>query len=457
MPTFQDQWRYQAVRLLEINHATLPDTYANEQALAGARQLADQLLTRSRVLSLQHGLDVSINRILQSMYWGGFLLCTVCLFLGISAGLAAIGPSAQAVNVLWTLASILLLPTLGLIIWIISICLGIGTGGWLGHLWQTIVKRVLNKGQDATVWRAWIELSRATGSQRWWFGLITHAFWLSALTGVLIALAFSFSFRHYTFMWQTTWLTPDIFVQFAQLAGSLPALLGISLPSAELIQASGNVAIDEPVARTSWANWLLATILIYGWFTRLLALVVCALVIKRRYQKLRVRTDDAYALSTRDRIEALSATSRSDALSAAADNLGRLQGLEREQAASSAAAALLECKVSDNTAELLRQKGALLSDIDSRQSRQIARDRLSQLRPMRLLIIVDARQTPDRGALRAILSMGAHAVETAVCLDQAQQPRTRSDAWRSKLQTIGATVLFEDINRGLGWLARQES
>ena len=67
-----------------------------------------------------------------------------------------------------------------------------------------------------------------------------------------------------------TLLGGDSFIAMTQAIGSLPALLGFSLPDAELIRASGDSALANESARLSWAGWLVGVLLVYGLLPRLL-------------------------------------------------------------------------------------------------------------------------------------------------------------------------------------------
>lgn len=444
MSKLEDLWCYEAIRLRELQPPAIDDGQANQKALQAGDTLVSRLMTRAHVLSLASGLDASREEAKTLMRAMTLVACLVGLVGGISAALASLGDSAQPVNVIWTLISLLLLPTVMLGVWLISFVWSSDSAGWFGRLWQFAMGRLLRSGPRALTWKAWLVLAERARSQRWWLALLTHTIWLSVLLGMVLGLVAAFSLRHYTFVWQTTWLTEGVFVQLAQAIGVIPSKLGFTVPAADIIKASGNVAIDEPSARLAWANWLVGAVLVFGLLPRLLAMLVSGVALRQKYRDVQIKLDDTYALAVQQKLQRLSSPSVVDGPPGANDAWPKLTGVAAHEAKSEAALVALETAIGDALPARLHGGVQTLPAVDDRHSRHDAEQRLAQTLPHRLLIVVDARQTPDRGLIRTILTLGNLAVHTQVLLLHTDTARARTDSWRERLGDIGLTLKNPD-------------
>lgn len=452
MQKFIDVWRYEALRQFELGAPYLSDKRVDSAAVEGSDRPQDWLIKRASQLSEIQGIDLAINRA-KRWGWRTLLVLWVLSFcIGISAGLAALGNSANAVNVIWAIGSLLVLPTLTLLIWFVTLAIGVGSGGWLGHGWQVLMDRVLKRDQDAVVWRAWLDLTKRSHTQQWWLSFATHTSWLWIMAGVAASFLFAFSLRHYTFMWQTTWLSPDVFVELARGIGAVPELIGFQVPDAATITASGNFALDSTQARMSWANWLLGVIVVFGLLPRLLVAALSVAVLARKYSSLAVRPDDAYAMTLIDRLGRVKHHVSVDGPAAPDDTLGVLQGLRPEDAGSRGLVAALETSVPDHLLSALGTRMPVFGHVDDSHSRKACSAQLDSAKPVKLLIVVDACHTPDRGILRTMLVFGSKAVETGVLLVNADTPRARLSAWQLKLQSIQVPKVFVALDDAARWL-----
>ncbi len=444
MLKLEDLWCYEAVRLREQQPPALDDREANQKALQAGDTMVSRLMARARTLSLALGLNSAREEAKTLMRAMTLVACFAGFVGGISAALASLGDSAQPVNVIWTLISLLLLPTAMLVVWLVSFLLSSDSAGSFGRLWQFAMGRVLRSGPRALTWKAWLVLAERTRSQRWWLALLTHTIWLSVLLGMVLGLVAAFSLRHYTFVWQTTWLTDGVFVQLAQAIGAIPSKLGFTVPGADIIKASGNVAIDEPSARLAWANWLVGAVLVFGLVPRLLAMLVSGVALRQKYRHVQIKADDTYALALRQKLQRLSTPSDVDGPPGAGDEWPKLKGIAAHEAKSDAAVVALETAIGDTLPARLEAGVQMLPTVDDRRSRDDAKQRLTQTLPHRLLVVVDARQTPDRGLIRTILTLGKLAVGTQVLLLHTDSQRARTDSWRERLDCIGLTLKNPD-------------
>lgn len=449
---FIDLWCYEAVRLREQTPPSLDDQQANQVALDASNNLAKRLVVRARSLAGASSLTAACQELLSLMRVSVLLAMGLGLLTGISAALASLGDTSQPVNVIWALVSLLLLPTVMLFIWFAMFVVTSDSGGWFGRLWQFTIGRLLRDGPRAMVWRAWLQLVQQARSERWWLALLTHTIWFSVLFGMVLGMFTAFSLRHYTFVWQTTWLSDGVFVQLAQSIGALPGKLGFTVPNAQTIQASGNVALDEPSARLAWANWLMGAVVVFGLLPRLIAMVTSALALRYRYRALSMTLNDAYALSLGHKFDRLTMRSQVDGPPGAQETWPQISGIAPEDALSDAAVVALETRLGENLHEQFGVHATVLPPLDDRASRKQAQERLLELKPRRLLVVLDARQTPDRGLVRTLLALGSHAVDTKVLLQQVDDERARLSAWRARLADIG---LPTDLGRSddlVAWL-----
>lgn len=453
MQTFEQLWRYETVRQQELDQQIFDDAHANRKALEMGQDLRDQLLWRAHELAKTHGGEQAQSKARQVMRMALGLLGALGLLIGVSAGLASLGDSARALNLLWALGSLLLVPTLALVMWLVLMVSASGSGGWLGHWWQWLVGRLLKTRQNRAVWQGWLRLSANAQTERWWLALATHGMWLAIITGVLIAMVMAFSLRHYTFVWETTWLGEDVFVRVAQFIGWLPELMGFQAPDDQTIRASGNVAVDTSAARMAWASWLVGAVFVFGWLPRLILVGISAFVLRQRYKRYQLDCDDAYALSVRAKLARLQNPHQVDGPDGAPDQWQQLVGIEPAQAQSEAAWLAFELQPQAQAQQALSASARPIPAADDRESRQQATSLLQQLLPRRLLIVLDARQTPDRGAIRALLGFGALAVQTRVLLLHASDARARGAAWQERLNQAGVTRAFVQLSQAMDWLS----
>src|SRR3546814_723107 len=99
-----------------------------------------------------------------------------------------------------------------------------------------------------------------------------------------------------------------------------------------------------------------------------------------------------------------------------------------------------------------------LGVIDSRAQRQAVLEQLQQNPPSRILIVCDARQTPDRGAIALITELAGAAGDTRIALaapDNAHSARPRTKTWRERLVAAGFAPEqgHDHVEPAAAWLA----
>jgi hypothetical protein len=452
MQTFDQAWLYESVRHQELERPLPDEQHVNRVALDATEEFQGQLLARAQASVVTVSALAAQAQVRHCMRLAVALLWLLSLLAGVSLGLASLGDSSRAVNVIWSLGSLLLVPSLMLLLWFALMFGSPGGSGLLGRWWPALVGYLLQKTDKAKVWQAWLAMATRSGAQRWWLAFMTHTMWLWLMLGVLLSMTLAFSLRHYTFVWETTWLSEAMFERLAQVVGYLPGLLGFALPDGDTIRNSGNVALLDADARRAWASWLVGAVFVFGLLPRLILSMTSLIVARHCERGYRISLDDAYALTIRAKLAALKRQSQPDGPAGEPDRWRRLTGLAGDQALSAAAWLALETEVSQSERQSLSKVAIEVARADDRDSRQQAVAQLQALRPKRLLVAVDARQTPDRGAMRAIIDCATHAVATSVLLLQTDAERARTAHWHQRFDEIDLVTIFEDTQSAIQWL-----
>ena len=465
MKYLTEPWLYEAVRLREQQSGWVDDSAANEQAINTANRGVDRLWQRAKALAPALALEPGLSKVRASLKLSALLLSLVAFVVGISAGLTALGQAQEPVNVIWALMALLFVPTVSFLVWLATCLLPQGNGGLLGQAWERLADRWLshdktdkNDKSSNTVlaWRAWINVAQQRGAQRWWLAVATHGIWVVLLVGVVAALLVSFSLRHYTFVWQTTWLDADVFVGFANAIGAWPAVLGFEVPTANTILLSGNSAIDTPEVRQQWAHWLVGCVIAWGLLPRVVALIVTAGLLMHCYRFKGPEPSDAYALVALARIEKQAQKPTFDDHPGASDHWPQALFLPAEEGTAAKAAVSIETASLDDIHAVFGGQVTALTPIEDRTSGQQVKTQLQAMRPKRLLMIVDAQHTPDRGVLNTLLALTPHVVEARVFLRLAESERNRVTQWQEKIQAVGLAAPMTHWSAAVQWMNSHE-
>ncbi len=177
-------------------------------------------------------------------------------------------------------------------------------GGWL-------VMTLINRDQQAPSWfasfvspsyliRGKDDVTKAAvdlyerqlqhSGMRWYLGRFSHQLWLATLTGMLLAIIFLLIVRQYSFSWESTLLSDQALVSLTQILGWLPSMVGFDVPDSTAIVQSRLVTEAMPlsVAR-QWAGLLVGSLLMYGIVPRAIAWVFCALMFRRKKMRLDIK------------------------------------------------------------------------------------------------------------------------------------------------------------------------
>lgn len=449
--SLQRLWLCEAVRLREEHAGPLEDGEANRLARLAGGEIKQMIEARALHLARRDGLLDAQRHWLQGARLAALLLAVLALFAGTALALAALGDGSRPVNVFWALGSLLGLHLFSLLGWLLGLMLAADSGGALGRLWLWLCSRLARDARSVQLAPALLLLLQPARLTRWGLGVIIHGLWSLALLAALGMLLAMLSARHYGFVWETTLLGADSFVSLTQTLGTLPALLGFSLPSEEQIRASGALALGDDAARQAWAGWLLGVLLIHGLLPRVLLSLFCLWRWRRGVARLRLDPRaPGYAL-LRQRLqpgsERLGISDPDSIEPAIADELKPMVGGE------SAVLVAIELDDSCNWPPRLPAGVANAGIVDDRQQRQQLLEQLGRFPPARLAIACDPRRSPDRGTLALLGELARCAGATRIwLLPAAPGEALDSDRLNDWHEALRALQLPFDGSAPLTWL-----
>ena len=470
---FESRWLAEAVRRHEERHGVLEDRAAVEVARTAAPEFEARVLRRAQELGLREGWQDAILR------WHGrvrLLLAgaaVLALVLGFGAAAGVLGDGSRAVNVVWALGGLLGVNLFSLLLWVLATLLSGGgrsaRAGVPGGLWLRLPSFFERSPAAADLPLALGGLPGWSRAASWGAGAIGHALWALALLGAAAGVLALLAMRRYGFVWETTILPAGVFAWLVDALGGLPALLGLPVPDAATVAASGDAPMLEEAGRRAWSGWLLGALLVYGVLPRVVLALVCTLLWRRSSQGLRLDLSrpgyarlrplllpDSERIGVRDPEPAL--------MPRPARHAARLAG--------SGGPALVAVELGGDVMwpPVAGEAGGATDGLaafdagrlDSREQRRDALARFGTRPPCRLLVAVDPRRTPDRGNLGVIAELADHAVDTRVWVlgGAGEAAESRLPQWREGLARLGFApeMLILDETAARGWLEgrRQE-
>ncbi len=414
--SFRDVTFVHTLRLMEEAGA-LDD--AGEMTLAHVRERneQDRILERARLLARRLGLLDDWARLKTGLWIAAGLLVLLAYLLAGGLLTRVLG-SGQTVNAAFAFLAMLGMPLLALVVWLLwalgSTISGQGTAPWsLGQMMLALAARMpwLHGPHSLALLRGANAALRQQRLSLWVFGAISHGLWALAFALALVTLLVLFSFQAYQLTWETTILNPASFDGFLRVTGWLPRALGFAVPAQAVVHAAPNATDSQAIA---W--WLLASALLYGLLPRLIALVVCAAVWRRRSHQRDIDTRDPYFRQLVTRFASMATASVVDAEHAApSDNTPlfrpRTPGL-------TAPTVLIGFELPDSLRwppDALSERADQVHTIQGTMTERLSLLAALAAAPgVRALVVCSAAASPDRGAERFLRQVCAEAVECAL-------------------------------------------
>lgn len=449
LTSLQNLWLTETVRLREEHAGPLDDLEANRLARAAGGDLPGRIQRRALWLAERDGLTSALKHWLQGARLALVLLAIFAVLSGAGLAFAALGQTP--VNVFWALGSLLGLNLILLLSWSLGLIFAGEHGATLGRLWLWLSEKLARDAKAAQLAPALLLMLQRKKLNRWALGTLVNGLWLLAMVSALVLLLTLMATRRYGFVWETTILSADTFINMTQALGALPALLGFNVPTVDMIRASGDTALNIESARQAWATWLVGVLVVYGVLPRLLLALFCFWRWNSGKAALRLDLNLPGYAQLRERLmptsERLGITDPEPA------QLHRVESTVGEHASDGALLVAIELDDQHSWPPTLPKNVSNAGILDSRESRNKLLEQLSRFPPARLAIACDPRRSPDRGSLALIAELARNATATRVWLLQAPQGQAldaeRLGDWHVALQQL--ELPFADC-APLNWL-----
>jgi hypothetical protein len=436
LTALQNLWLSETIRLREEHAGPLEDLEANRLARAAGGDLPGRIQRRAVWLAERDGLSAALRHWLQGARLALVLLVIFALLSG--AGLAFAALSQTPVNVFWALGSLLGLNLILLLSWALGLIFAGEHSATLGRLWLWLSEKLARDAKATQLAPALLLMLQRRKLNRWALGTLVNGLWLLAMLSALVLLLTLMATRRYGFVWETTILSADTFINMTQALGALPALLGFNVPTVEMIRASGGAALDIESARQAWATWLVGVLVVYGVLPRLLLAAFCFWRWNRGKLALTLDLNLPGYAQLRERL--MPTSERLGINDAAPQQLHRVESSVSEHASDGALLVGIELDDQRSWPPALPKTVSNAGILDSRESRNKLLEQLSRFPPARLLIACDPRRSPDRGSLALIAELARNASATRVWLLQAPPGEALDSArlgdWHVALQQL---------------------
>jgi len=417
LTSLQNLWLTETVRLREEHAGPLDDLEANRLARAAGGDLPGRIQRRALWLAERDGLTAALKHWLQGARLALVLLAIFAVLSGAGLAFAALGQTP--VNVFWALGSLLGLNLILLLSWALGLIFAGEHGATLGRLWLWLSEKLARDAKAAQLAPALLLMLQRQKLNRWALGTLVNGLWLLAMFSALVLLLTLMATRRYGFVWETTILSADTFINMTQALGALPALLGFNVPTVDMIRASGDTALNIESARQAWATWLVGVLVVYGVLPRLLLALFCFWRWNSGKAALRLDLNLPGYAQLRERLmptsERLGITDPEPA------QLHRVESTVGEHASDGALLVAIELDDQHSWPPTLPKNVSNAGILDSRESRNKLLEQLSRFPPARLAIACDPRRSPDRGSLALIAELARNSAATRVWLLQAPQ------------------------------------
>ncbi|WP_236195678.1 DUF2868 domain-containing protein [Pseudomonas glycinae] len=449
LTSLQNLWLTETVRLREEHAGPLDDLEANRLARAAGGDLPGRIQRRALWLAERDGLTSALKHWLQGARLALVLLAIFAVLSGAGLAFAALGQTP--VNVFWALGSLLGLNLILLLSWSLGLIFAGEHGATLGRLWLWLSEKLARDAKAAQLAPALLLMLQRKKLNRWALGTLVNGLWLLAMVSALVLLLTLMATRRYGFVWETTILSADTFINMTQALGALPALLGFNVPTVDMIRASGDTALNIESARQAWATWLVGVLVVYGVLPRLLLALFCFWRWNSGKAALRLDLNLPGYAQLRERL--MPTSERLGITDPEPVQLHRVESTVGEHASDGALLVAIELDDQHSWPPTLPKNVSNAGILDSRESRNKLLEQLSRFPPARLAIACDPRRSPDRGSLALIAELARNAAATRVWLLQAPQGQAldaeRLGDWHVALQQL--ELPFADC-APLNWL-----
>lgn len=286
----------------------LRDTQSSfqEKVLARATQLA-------QATSIQKQREVIIHRV-NLVRW---LVTFIMIFLGSFAVMNMFNNSVSQINVFWLMIVLLGINTISIVLYIIAtLQRKIAIQSLPTLLFKTVLNlfskksySLSNKKNAINLIHSWNSMNLTGAVGHWSLSRYLHGAWLAYLLGALLTLILVLLAKQIDFVWGTTLLNDNFFIQLTKQMSQLQSRLGLPTLNADQILFSRIDLTTEKTAhpglvqsRQAWAYFVISSLLLYGIFPRLL--LWCYSTIRQVHAKKRYQPEwrTPYFIQLRERL-----------------------------------------------------------------------------------------------------------------------------------------------------------
>lgn len=262
---WQAYWLAEAIRLQEADTGRFDDSLINQKVAAARLELEPALVERAALLAQRLGYKQQQAVVLAWYHRLLILAMAVMLLVGGSTSLGFLAENNEKINLLWALWLLVGVNTVAMVIWLFVI---LWNKKAIKGEWGLLLLQRLGGKRSAPLVQGLIGFLQRQGAVPWLFSVLTHLLWLSFMSGVLMGLSLKLLAQDYGFYWGSTLLFTEHIVPIVVALGRPAAWLGFAVPDADLIRATGEVVQYSEVARYQWGTWLLWTVFFVGWLPR---------------------------------------------------------------------------------------------------------------------------------------------------------------------------------------------
>ncbi|MGO1766950.1 MAG: DUF2868 domain-containing protein [Advenella sp.] len=455
--SFKDLWLTEAIRLREDHWGPLDDAAFIRQLRSAGGSPEEKIVRRARLIAQRENISTLTEQWAQGARLALLIMAVLAALAGAGAAAGVLGTANRHINVLMAIVTLLGVHGLTFLFWILSLLLSSRAFCWLGQVWLWLSRKIARGPQAALAPQSFVSLLAQNSALKWALSSVSHAFWVLFFLAALLTMLGLLAAQRYTFGWETTILSPDVFVSLTHTLGTLPGLLGFPVPDAALVRQSTAGATLSESAYATWSGWLLGVVLCYGLLLRAASLALCLWQLRRTLFALTIDVDLPFYSPLVARLAPTSENLGIDAPAGDDAIAGQRDGIPRTYSSCPMYVGIelpadIEWPVFPVAQET--QDGGVL---ESREQRHALLDRLHAHPVKGLLLVVDVCQTPDRGTLRLIAELAALARDTHILLWQPSTSRSRQQTWVTQLAQAGFApdTLHQDATTLPDWIAAQ--
>ncbi|ETF02877.1 membrane protein [Advenella kashmirensis W13003] len=453
--SFKDFWLTEAIRLREDHWGPLDDSAFIRELRSGNDLPEEKIVRRARLIAERENTRQLIDKWTHGARLALLILAVLAVLGGVGTAASVLGATDRHINVLLAIVALLGVHSLTFLFWILSFFLSAKTFSWLGELWLWLSRKIARGPEAALAPQSFVSLLSQNSALKWTLSCVSHGFWVLFFLAALLSMLGLLAAQRYTFGWETTILSPDVFVSLTRTLGVLPGLLGFPMPDADMVRHSTAGATLSENTYAIWSAWLLGVVFVYGLLVRALSLILCLWQLRGALRGLAL---DINLPSYSRLVTRLVPTSEGLGIDAPAGDDITAQRQDNATLPFSSDPVYVGIELPPGPAWPVfsaapdTQDGGIL---ETREQRHALLDKLHAHSVKGLLLVVDAAQTPDRGTLHLISELASLARATHILLWQHPDRGSRRATWQTQLAQAGflPDTVHSDIDTLPDWIA----